>query len=49
MTSISAEVQIIQAEEMSLYNFVILKEKETPTQVFSCGICETYRNRSGCF
>ena len=24
-------------------------EKETPTQVFSCGICETFKNRSGCF
>ena len=27
MTSISAEVQIIQAEERSLYNFIILRRK----------------------
>ena len=39
---ISAEVRLIHAEQMSLYNFIILRKKETPTQVFSCGICETF-------
>ena len=24
-------------------------KKETPTQVFSCGICETFKNSGGCF
>ena len=28
------------------YNF---KGKKTPTQVFSCGICETFKNSGGCF
>ena len=26
-----------------------LFKKETPTQVFSCGICETFKNSGGCF
>ena len=43
-----AEVWHIHAEQMSLYNFVILRKKETPTRVFSCGICETFKN-GGCF
>ena len=35
---------------MSLYNFIILrKKKQTPTHVFSCGICETFKNSGGCF
>ena len=25
------------------------KEPETPIQVFSCGICETFKNSGGCF
>ena len=25
------------------------KEKQTPAQVFSCGICETFKNSGGCF
>ena len=45
---ISAEVRLIHAEQMSLYNFIILRKKETPTQVFSCGICETFKNSGGC-
>ena len=47
--SILAEVRIIEAEEMSLYNLVILMKKETPTQVSSCGVCETSRNSGCCF
>ena len=35
---------------MSLYNFIILrKKKQTPTQVFSCGACETFKNSGGYF
>ena len=26
-----------------------LFKKETPMQVFSCGICETFKNTGGCF
>ena len=26
-----------------------LVKKETPTQVLSCGICETFKNTGGCF
>ena len=26
-----------------------LFKKETPTQMFSCGICETFKNSGGCF
>ena len=44
-----AKVQLIHAEQMPLYNFVILKKKGTPTQVSSCGICETFKNSGGCF
>ena len=44
-----AEVQLINAEQMSLYNSMILRKKETPTQVFSCGICETFKNSGGYF
>ena len=36
------------AEQMSLYNFIILRKK-TPTQLFSCGICETFKNSGDCF
>ena len=43
------EVQLIHAEQMSSYNFIILRKKEAPTQVFSCGICETFKNSGGCF
>ena len=25
------------------------EKKETPAQVFSCGICETFKNSGGCF
>ena len=35
------------AEQMSLYNF-ILRKKETPAQLLSCGICETFKNSGGC-
>ena len=38
-----AEVRLINVEQMSLYNFIILRKKETPTQVFSCEICETFK------
>ena len=31
----------IPAKQMSLYNFIILREKKTPTQVFFCEICQT--------
>ena len=37
------------SRSMSLYNFIILRKKETPTQVFSCGIHETFKNSGGCF
>ena len=51
------EVWLIHAEQMSLCNFIILRKKndlqffkkETPTQVFSCGICETFKNSGGYF
>ena len=46
---ISAVVWLIHAEQMSLYNFIILRKKETPAQVFFCGICETFKNSGGCF
>ena len=33
-----------------LYIISLFQEKkETPTQVFSCRICETFKNRGGCF
>ena len=32
------------AEQTSLYNFIILRKKETPTQVFSSENCETFKN-----
>ena len=44
-----AEVRIINTGQMSLYNFITLRKKETPTQVFSCEICETFKNSGGCF
>ena len=31
----------IPAKQMSLYNFIILREKKTPTQVFFSEICQT--------
>ena len=37
------------AKQMSLYNFIILRKKETPTQVLSCGIGEAFKNSGGCF
>ena len=43
------EVRLNNTEQMSLYNFIILRKKETPAQVFSCGICETFKNSGGCF
>ena len=46
---ISAEVWLIHAEQMSLYNSIILRKKESPPRVFSCGICETLKNSGGCF
>ena len=46
---ISAEVQLIHAEQMPVYNFMFLMKKETPTQVFLCGIFETFKNIGGCF
>ena len=44
-----AEVRLIHVEQMSACNFIILIKKETPLQVFSCGICETLKNSGGCF
>ena len=44
-----AVIQLIHAEQILLYDFIILRKKETPTQVFSCGICETFKNSCGCF
>ena len=44
-----AKVQLIHAEQMSLYTFVILWKKETSKQVFSCGICETFKDSGGGF
>ena len=38
-----AEVRLINVEQMSLYNFIILRKKETPTQVFSHEISETFK------
>ena len=35
-----AEVWLIHADQMSLYNFIILRKKETPAQVLFCGIGE---------
>ena len=47
---ISAGVWLVHAEQMTLKEKIILrKKKETPTQVFSCGICETFQNSGGCF
>ena len=44
------EVWLINAEQiMSLYNFIILRKKETPAQVFFCRICETFKNSGSCF
>ena len=45
---ISAKVWLIHAEEISLYNFLILRKKETQTEVLSCGICEIFKNSGGC-
>ena len=36
-------------KQMPLYNFIILRKKETPAQMFSCGICQTLKNSGGCF
>ena len=44
-----AKVQLIHAEQMSLYNFIILWKKETSKQVFSCGIRETFKDSGGGF
>ena len=44
-----ARVRLIHAEQMPLHNFIILRKKGAPTQVFSCGICETFKNSGGCF
>ena len=44
-----AEVRLINVEQMSLYNFIILREKETLTQVFSHEICEIFKNSGCCF
>ena len=44
-----AEVQLINAKQMPLYNFIILMKKETPTQMFSCGTCKTFKNSGSCF
>ena len=30
-------------------NFIILRKKQTLTQVFSCGICETFKKSGRCF
>ena len=30
-------------------NFIILRKKQTLTQVFSCGICETFKKNGRCF
>ena len=46
---ILAEVRLIYAEQISLYNLIILGKKETPAQMFSCGITETSKNSGGCF
>ena len=46
---ISAKVWLIHAEKISLYNFIILRRKETPAQVFSCGIRGTFHIIGGCF
>ena len=46
---ISTVVRLIYAEQISLYDFIILRKKETPTQVFPCGISETIKNSVGCF
>ena len=43
------EVQLIHADQMSLYSFIILRRKKTPAQLFSCGICEMLENSGGCF
>ena len=42
-------IQLIYAEQISLYNFIILREKKSPTQMFSCGISETFKSSGGCF
>ena len=44
-----ADVQLIHAEKMSSYNFIILRKKETPTQVFSYGFFQTFNNSGGYF
>ena len=45
----SSKSTVIHAEQMFLYNFIVLIKKETPTQVFSFGICETFKNSGTCF
>ena len=47
--NISAEVQLIHAEHMSSYNFIILRKKRDSTQVFSSGIQEIFKNSGSCF
>ena len=43
-----SKLQLFHAEQMSLYNFIILRKKETPTEVYSCGICKTFKGSGGC-
>ena len=47
--NISEEVRLIHAEHMSLYNFIILREKRDSTQVLSSGIQEIFKNSCSCF
>ena len=46
---ISAEVWLIHAEQMSLYNFIILRKKETPAWVVFYEICENFKNSGSYF
>ena len=39
---VSTKVQLINAEQMSLYNFIILRKKRD-SEMFSCGIWELKR------
>ena len=45
---VSAKVWLIHAEQLFLYNFIILTGNRK-TQVFSCGICETFKDIGVCF
>ena len=46
--NISGEVEPTHAEQMFFYNFISLRGKKTPAQLFFCRTCETFKNNGGC-